>query len=168
MGLSRRGFLAGTATGLLVVAVPVESVSSEVAAKAASTPAAGGAWRPTGAQRPVLIRDAFTPLLHQHFQLRSDGPPRAVALVEIADLAGSPAGDEARCFSLIFEAKPGNPVEAGMRTVHAGRHSVELFLVPVGRGIHLQRYQAIINNPWIALTRPPVRPHVATVPGENS
>jgi hypothetical protein len=170
--LSRRGFLAGSVvTGLLAVAIPVESVSSEAdaarRAAAGQVPAAHG-WRPTGAQRAVLTRDVFTPLLTKQFQMSSGLASHRVQLIEIEDIINSAGQGDPHCFSLIFEAKPGHVVPQSTRPMKTGKYSIELFVVPIDRGIDVQRYPAINNNPHFALPDPPVRSRIVRAQGETS
>jgi hypothetical protein len=134
--VSRRTFLRAAGLGVAAAAIPLGSVDRAVAA----TPAAALALR----------RSSFLPHLNRSFMVRTAGGRAFMAtLVEVADLRGaSTSGEEGR-FSLLFRTRRHSDATHGVhRLSRAGSHgSLDLFVVPVGRGVDHQHYQAVVNRP---------------------
>lgn len=126
--MSRRVFLGATAAAVAMVAVPLAT-----AARASAVSMAG------------LSRDRFVPLLNQPFtMLDSAGQSVAVVLSQIGDLVAGPAGSQSR-FSLMFDGPltPARPQGTyRFRCPQIG--DVALFVVPVGRSVHVRQYEATL------------------------
>jgi hypothetical protein len=138
-GLSRRTLLRAATLGVASAAIPLGSTGRAGAVTAAT------ARTPT----PTLTRSSFTPHLHQSFRVvAGDGRAFGATLVEVCDLAGaSTRGDEGR-FSLLFRARPHRDAQQAVHQLSRARFgSVDLFVVPVGRGVDHQHYQAVVNRP---------------------
>ncbi|MFL6137940.1 MAG: DUF6916 family protein [Frankiaceae bacterium] len=135
--LSRRTLLRAATLGAAMAAIPLDPLGRASASLVASPATAG------------LTRSSFTPHLHRPFRLRTaDGRTFGTTLVEVSDLLGaSTSGDEGR-FSLLFRAEPCSAARHGThRLSRAGFGSLDLFIVPIGRGVDHQHYQAVVNRP---------------------
>lgn len=138
-GVSRRTFLRAATLGIASAAVPLVSTEGARAATAATT----------RTSMPTLTRSSFAPHLHRSFRVTAaDGRAFSATLVEVSDLVGVPTqGDEGR-FSLLFRARPHPHARHGIHELsRASFGSLDLFVVPVGRGVDHQHYQAVVNRP---------------------
>ena len=133
--VSRRTFLRAATLGVASAAVPLGSLEG---AAAAQSPASASA---------SMTRSSFAPHLHRSFRMTADGHTARVSLVEVSDLVGATTrGDEHR-FSLLFRAAPHHRAEHGIhRFSRAGFGSMDLFVVPVGRGVDARHYQAVVTR----------------------
>lgn len=131
-GFSRRAFFASGAS--LAGAGWVGAVASPAAA---ATP-----------RNLALRRSAFLPLLGQTFRIAHDAGSLSVVLRQVSDLKPTVRPGAEDQFSLIFTDSWLRPVlSQGTYSVsHSGRGRISLFVVPVGRGGTVQRYQAIIDS----------------------
>jgi hypothetical protein len=98
---------------------------------------------------PFLRRSTFEPLVGSAFTLRAPDGARIRARLEvIEDTAAVRRGAPAeRAFSLLFRG--GSSAAAAQGTYglsHRHLGAFELFIVPVGRGVHGQTYQAVVNR----------------------
>jgi hypothetical protein len=142
-GVSRRMFLRAATVGAAAAAIPVTLLEHAGAAT--------GAARATGAAgaAATMTRSAFAPHLRQSFRVRTaDGRTFQATLVEISDLVGASTAGEERRFSLLFRAQRHPDARHGVHQLgRAGFGSLDLFVVPVGRGVDHQHYQAVVNRP---------------------
>jgi len=132
-GFSRRGFLAGTAAVAAIAVVPV--VGSAAFTQAGAT---------------GLLRQTFTPLLHQAFQIVNPaGGSTTVTLTAIRDLSPEASPGSNFRFSLLFEGSAAGALPQGTYqvTTRAGS-AYTLLVVPVTQPTHNKvQYQVIVNNP---------------------
>lgn len=88
-----------------------------------------------------LRRETYDPLVGSSFAAAESR--QSLQLVAVDQLRHSPDG-----FSLLFRARRGaaplGPVVRGLRHPEIG--SVDLVLLPVGRAVHGQSYQSIVNR----------------------
>jgi hypothetical protein len=79
--------------------------------------------------------------------MTGDGNNFDVVLAEIDDLVPSSRTDDEDSFSLIFAAPANRPRGQGIRTFHSDRLGhVDLFVVPIDRGVRSLRLQSIVNR----------------------
>ena len=97
-----------------------------------------------------LDLSVFAPLVNSVFRARQDaGEPIELVLVEAKPLqvSGADAASRARSFSLIFHGPEKFPLP---QKTHAFEHEklgrFALFIVPIGRGPGVFRYQAVFNR----------------------
>jgi hypothetical protein len=98
-----------------------------------------------------LMRSSFTPYVGSAFRVRAltgAGPPVRMRLTEI--------GGNDQAFSLLFAANRGStPLAGGLhRFEHPQMGGFQLAIGPVGRGVRVRQYEAIVNR----LPGPPRRP----------
>ena len=105
-----------------------------------------GLWRLqrsvfAGGVPEYLRRETYDPLVGSSFAVA--GSRQSLQLAAVDALRHNPDG-----FSLLFRARRGEaplgPVVHGLR--HPKLGSVDLVLLPVGRGIHGQSYQSIVDR----------------------
>lgn len=129
---SRRSVLGAAALSTLALAAP-------------STPASAAAIR-SGA-RLRLVRSAFTPHVGRRFTLSGPGVSTTARLTAVEDLAAVPRRNDQRRFSLLFRSDRRLPSGQSVYRLHrSGVGGVELFVVPVDRGVRGHHYQAIVNH----------------------
>ena len=93
-------------------------------------------------------RSTYLPHLNSTFRIRGTRTVEAT-LVEVTGSASAQLAQRqgADAFSLILRAAAGNPLPQGEYAVeHRSIGTIRLFLVPVGRGVKGQEYQAVING----------------------
>lgn len=98
-----------------------------------------------------LILRRFTPHVASEFLIRTGTRhTERVILVEATAWEPPPGGQrglEGESFSLIFAGAGAKAFEDGIFTVsHPSMGAFPLFLVPVGRAVHTQRYQAVVDR----------------------
>ena len=129
---SRRSLLGVAALSTLALAAP-------------STPAWAAATRSGGRLR--LVRSAFTPHVGRRFTLSGPGVSTTARLTAVEDLAAVPRRNDQHRFSLLFQADRRLHGGQGIFRVHRSRvGGIDLFLVPVDRGVRGHHYQAIVNR----------------------
>ena len=139
MGLTRRTVLAAGGAGLVAVAVP-ERVGQLLSSSA---------WASTAPADLTLER--FAPDEGSRFDVRvSPGHKVPVTLIEAADRPGrrpDRRGPSGSAFTLLFGGSAPKAFGDGIYTlVHPSLGSISLFLVPVGRAVAGQRYEAVVNR----------------------
>jgi hypothetical protein len=94
-----------------------------------------------------LSRSSFSPFVNSTFRV-ADGRRRVpVVLSRIDDIASTTPTTRDDRFSLIFTGTGDTSfTQDTRRLLHAGRPTVDLFIVPVGRSGPGQTYQAIIHR----------------------
>lgn len=136
-GLTRGGlFRLGAVAALAAGAVPASR------ALAAPDSARSGLTAPRGG--PAYLRhETFVAHVGSTFRVvRPELGPLRVRLLESKAHRG--AGES---FSLLFHGSPRAPVQQGIyRIEHPSLGAFELFLVPVGRGVRGQDFEAVINR----------------------
>ncbi len=136
---SRRSVLGAAALSTLALAAP-------------STPASAAAIR-SGA-RLGLVRSAFSPYVGRRFTLSGPGVITTARLTAVEDLAAVPRRNDQRRFSLLFRADRRLPGGQGVyRVRRSGVGGVDLFVVPVDRGVRGHHYQAIVNRRTVGSAR---------------
>jgi len=94
-----------------------------------------------------LTRSSFSPFLNSTFHVTDGGRRKPVVLSRIDDISSTTPTTREDRFSLIFQGTGGPAFsQSTQRLVHAGRPSVDLFIVPVGISSTSQTYQAIIHR----------------------
>ena len=100
-----------------------------------------------GAARLRLVRSAFIPHVGRRFTLSGPGVSTSARLSAVEDLAAVPRQGDQRRFSLLFQADKRLPSGQGVyRVRRSGVGAVDLFVVPVDRGVRGHHYQAIVNR----------------------
>ena len=99
---------------------------------------------------PFLLKQTFTPLLHQAFQIVNPaGGSTTVTLTAIRDLSPEASPGSNFRFSLLFEGSAAGALPQGTYqvTTRAGS-AYTLLVVPVTQPTHNKvQYQVIVNNP---------------------
>lgn len=97
---------------------------------------------------PFLRRSTFEPLVGSTFTLRSpDGAVVSARLESIEDTAAVRRGaSPERAFSLQFRGERREAQQGTYVLSHRELRRFSLFVVPVGRGVHGQTYQAVVNR----------------------
>jgi len=142
-GMSRTGLLKlGAAAALVLGAGPAARAvagNNKPVESADAAPAGGGSVR-----SPHYLRLAtYVPLVGSTFRIhRQQARPLSVTLVSAMRLQG--VGES---FSLIFRGHGNAKLEQKIYTIeHPRLGEVPLFLVPVGRPVKGQDFQAIVNR----------------------
>lgn len=119
-----------------------------VGAALAAVPAL--AWLGGGDGAPEFLRrSTFDPLVGSAFVLTApNGQTIGVRLASVENPPGARRGPpREQAFSLLFRGERRAGAEQGSyRIAHPRLRPFELFVVPVGRGVHGQTYQAIVNR----------------------
>ncbi len=94
-----------------------------------------------------LVRSAFTPHVGRRFRLSGLGASTTARLTAVEDLSAGSRRNDPRRFSLLFQADRRFHGGQGIFRVHrSGVGGIDLFLVPVDRGVRGHHYQAIVNH----------------------
>jgi hypothetical protein len=127
--LGRRPFLKGAIIATAVAVVPRSAGANTIA--------------PTD----PLTRSSFSPFLDSTFHIADGRERKPVVLSRIEDISSTTTTTREDRFSLIFKGTSGASFsQSTRRLIHAGRPSVDLFIVPVGISSTSQTYQAIIDR----------------------
>jgi hypothetical protein len=99
------------------------------------------------ANRAVLVRSTFVPLVGTTFRMIGRGHDNDVALAEIDDLAPVRWPDDQLCFALHFDAPERVPMADGIYSfTHRRVGSVDLFVTAVGRTGGANTLEAVIDR----------------------
>jgi hypothetical protein len=94
-----------------------------------------------------LTRSSFSPFVNSTFHVADGGRRVPVVLSRIDDISSTTATTREDRFSLVFRSTKGPSLAQDTRRLsHAGRPTVDLFLVPVDKGGPSKTYQAIIHR----------------------
>jgi uncharacterized protein DUF6916 len=99
------------------------------------------------AARDPFTRSSFSPFVNSTFHVADRGRRVPVVLNRIDDIASTTPTTREDRFSLLFKGTDDSSFsQDSRRLLHAGRPTVELFIVPVGMSGTGQTYQAIIHR----------------------
>ena len=113
----------------------------------AAPPARASAAGRKGGARLRLVRSAFTPHVGSRFTLTVPGASTTTRLSAVDDLGTVLRRNDPHRFSLLFRADERLPGGQGIFRVHrSGAGDIDLFVVPVDRGVRGHHYQAIVNS----------------------
>jgi len=140
--ISRRAVLRLAAVASAAVALPFEWTQSSWAATRSTSSLA------TTSHPGKLSRIHFARFVGSTMRMTGGGHSRKVVLAAVDDIAAAPARDPNR-FAVLFRTRRSSAAmpQGVYRFRHSTFGSVDLFVVPVDRGVRARYYQAVINRP---------------------